>query len=225
LIPYKDENPTESTPYVTIGLIALNVGIFIWELFSPLGMEAIVRDFGAIPQNLITLSGAQPISPIGTVFSYMFLHAGFFHVGGNMLYLWIFGNNIEDKLGHLRFIVFYLLAGVAAAYGHSITAPDSKIPMVGASGAVSAVLGAYILFFPRARIYTIIFFGFFYQIVKVPALIVIGFWAIIQVVNGILSSGKFGDGGVAWVAHIVGFVFGLLGVKIFLLGRRQRYGN
>ena len=122
-----------------------------------------------------------------------------------MLYLWIFGNNIEDRLGHVRFMVFYLLSGVIAAYSHAVTEPHSLIPMIGASGAVSGVLGAYLLLFPHARIHTMLFWGFFWQLVRVPALIVIGFWAIIQLINGIITEGLLGEGGVAWFAHIGGF--------------------
>ena len=152
----------------------------------------------------------------------MFLHGGLLHIGGNMLYLWIFGNNIEDKLGHFRFLIFYLVSGIIASYAHAISSPSSNIPMIGASGAVSGVLGAYILLFPHARVHTLIFFGFFIQIVKIPALIVIGFWAIIQVINGILSQGLLPQGGVAWFAHIGGFLTGLLTIKIWLPKRRFR---
>ncbi len=222
MIPYKDDNPTTLFPFVTIGIIVLNVLVFLWEVFSPEGMDTIVYSFGAIPENLLTLKTRQPIPPAATLFTAMFMHAGFLHIGGNMLYLWIFGNNIEDQLGHMRFLVFYLIGGVIAAYAHSITSPGSTIPMVGASGAVSAVLGAYLLLFPKARVYTIVFLGFFYQILKVPALIVIGFWAIIQLASGVLSKGVVGSGGVAWFAHIGGFLFGLIFIKIFLFKRRLR---
>lgn len=221
MIPYKDDNPTATFPFVTIGLIALNIGVFIWQMLSPLGPERIVYAFGAIPINLITFAQTQPVHPIVTIFTSMFLHGGVFHLGGNMLYLWIFGNNIEDQLGHLRFIIFYLLGGVAAVYAHTLVSPNSTMPMVGASGAISAVLGAYLLLFPHARVYTIVFFGFFYQILRVPALIVIGFWAIIQILNGILAAGAGQRGGVAWMAHVGGFVFGLIFIRLFLTGRRK----
>ena len=137
-----------------------------------------------------------------------------------MLYLWIFGNNIEEMLGHMRFMVFYLLSGIIAAYSHAVTEPHSLIPMIGASGAVSGVLGAYLLLFPHARIHTMLFWGFFWQLVRVPALIVIGFWAIIQLINGIITEGLLGEGGVAWFAHIVGFLFGLISIKLWLPKRR-----
>ena len=140
-----------------------------------------------------------------------------------MLYLWIFGNNIEDRLGHLRFLLFYLFSGVFAAYAYAISEPHSSIPMIGASGAISGVLGAYLLLFPRATVHTLIFLGFFITIVRIPALIVIGFWAIIQLVNGLISTGIDHEGGVAWFAHIGGFLIGLLTIKLWLPRRNKRW--
>lgn len=137
-----------------------------------------------------------------------------------MLYLWIFGNNIEDKLGHLRFIIFYIFCGITAAYSHALIDPHSLTPMIGASGAISGILGAYLLLFPRAGVYTLIFLGFFVQIVKIPALIVIGFWAIVQFINGLVSTGLVKQGGVAWFAHIGGFLTGLLTIKLWLPRRK-----
>ena len=179
-----------------------------------------VRSYGAIPHDLLTFERTQPVHPLATVFSSMFLHGGLFHLGGNMLYLWIFGNNIEDRLGHVRFLVFYLTAGLIAAYAHALTGPSSRIPMIGASGAISGVLGAYLLLFPQARVHTLIILGFFWQVVRVPALIVIGFWAIIQLVSGIMATGALAQGGVAWFAHVGGFLFGLFTVKLWLPRRR-----
>jgi membrane associated rhomboid family serine protease len=216
LIPYRDDNPTSTFPLVTIGLIALNIAIYLWEMFSPAGGQQIVRFYGAIPHNLLTFEKTQPLHPVATVFSSMFLHGGLFHLGGNMLYLWIFGNNIEDRLGHVRFLAFYLLSGIVAAYAHTISEPNSVIPMIGASGAVSGVLGAYLLLFPRARVHVLVFFIYFVQVIKVPALIVIGFWAIIQFGSGIITKGVASQGGVAWFAHIGGFLFGLITIKLWL---------
>ncbi len=139
-----------------------------------------------------------------------------------MLYLWIFGNNIEDRLGHVRFLIFYLLAGTVAAYAHALINAGSMVPMIGASGAVSGVLGAYLILFPQARVHTVLFFGFFWQVVRVPALIVIGFWAIIQLVSGVVTKGLTGQGGVAWFAHVGGFLFGLLTIRVWLPRRRFR---
>ncbi len=222
MIPYKDDNPTSTFPFITIGIIVLNILIFIWEIISPAGEKAIVYSYGAIPYSITTFEKAQPVHPFFTLFSSMFLHGGYFHLGGNMLYLWIFGNNIEDRLGHLRFLTFYIFSGIVAAYSHAITEPNSTIPMIGASGAVSGILGAYILLFPHARVHTLIFLGFFVTTIKVPALIVIGFWAIIQLINGLISKGLLNQGGVAWFAHIGGFLIGLLTIKLWLPKGRFR---
>lgn len=222
MIPYKDDNPTRTFPFVTIGIIALNILIFIWQIFSEGGLQWSAFTYGAIPHNMITFETKQPISPVLTVFSAMFMHGGVIHLAFNMLYLWIFGNNIEDKLGHMRFSIFYIFCGIVSAYAHAITEPHSHIPMVGASGAVSGVLGAYILLFPRATVYTIIILGFFITTVKIPALIVIGFWAIIQFVNGLVSASIDQNGGVAWFAHIGGFLIGLMTIKLWLPRRRKR---
>ncbi|MBS4059520.1 MAG: rhomboid family intramembrane serine protease [Bacteroidetes bacterium] len=221
MIPFKDDNPTQTFPYVTIGLIALNCVAFIWQITSPLGINKIAYYYGAIPQNLISFDIVQPIHPVTSIFTSMFLHGGFFHLGGNMLYLWIFGNNIEDALGHIRFLIFYLFSGIVAVYAHTIMDAHSLIPMIGASGAVSGVLGAYLLLFPKAKIYTFLFFVFFWQIVRLPALVVIGFWILIQIVSGIMSQEFEQQGGVAWFAHIGGFLIGLITIKLWL--PRKRY--
>jgi membrane associated rhomboid family serine protease len=154
----------------------------------------------------------------------MFLHGGLFHVGGNMLYLWIFGNNVEDSLGHARFAVFYLLAGVAAALAQTAVNPSSAIPMVGASGAVSGVLGAYLLLFPYARVLVLFMIGFFWRFLYVPALIVLGFWIVVQFLNGLVSVAATGGdtGGVAWFAHIGGFLAGLALLFVFRPRRAAR---
>jgi len=222
LIPFKDDNPTSTFPFVTIGIIAINILVYIWEIMSPAGEKYIVYSYGAIPSNLISFDTMQPVHPVLTIFSAMFLHGGILHIAGNMLYLWIFGNNIEDMLGHFKFFIFYLISGIAAAYSHAIMAPSSSVPMIGASGAVAGVLGAYLLLFPRAKVHTLIFLVFFVEVVKIPALIVIGFWAIIQVVNGLLTQGVAAKGGVAWFAHIGGFLAGLLTIKLWLPKRRFR---
>ena len=224
MIPFKDDNPTSIVPFVTIGIIAINILVYIWEIMSPAGEQFIVYKYGAIPLGLLSFERAQPLQlhPALTIFSSMFLHGGLLHIGGNMLYLWIFGNNIEDMLGHFRFFMFYLISGIVAAYSHAIMASSSAVPMIGASGAVAGVLGAYLLLFPRARVHTLIFLGFFVKVVKIPALIVIGFWAIIQVVNGLLTQGIAAQGGVAWFAHVGGFLVGLLTIKLWLPKRRFR---
>lgn len=219
MIPYKDDNPTLTFPFVTVGLIVLNVLVFAWEAVNPLGGDRIAFYFGAIPHNLMTMESSQPISPATSIFTSMFLHGGLLHLAGNMLYLWIFGDNIEDVLGHFRYLLFYLFSGIAAAYCHAAVNPDSLIPMIGASGAISGVLGAYLLLFPRARVHTLLIFGFFWQVVKIPALVVIGFWGILQLFSGILS-GSSHQGGVAWFAHIGGLLTGLLTIKLWLWTKR-----
>ncbi len=221
MIPFKDDNPTRTFPILTIGIILLNTIVFLLQVTSPTDPRKVVYSYGAIPHLLLTFKEIQPIHPFLTIFTSMFMHGSLLHLGTNMLYLWIFGNNIEDRLGHMRFIVFYLLCGIVAAYTHAIAEQESLIPMVGASGAVSGILGAYLLIFPRARVYTLIFLGFFIQVVRLPAFFVIGLWIVIQFINGILSKGFVGQGGVAWFAHIGGFLFGLLTISLFLKRRRK----
>lgn len=158
----------------------------------------------------------------------MFIHGGFLHIAGNMLYLWIFGNNIEDATGRLRFLIFYLLCGVFAAYAHAYMNRDSVTPMIGASGAISGVLGAYLLLYPRARVVTLVFFGFYIRTVEVPAMAVLGFWFLLQFLNALLSRGS--TGGVAWYAHVAGFVAGMLLIGLFKrkavpFGGRRRFRN
>ena len=220
MIPYKDDNPTRTFPFVTIGLIAVNIAVFIWELMQPVGQQ-IPLMYGAVPHNLLTFEKTQPISPALSIFTSMFLHAGLLHVAGNMLYLWIFGNNIEDSLGHFRFLLFHRFSGIVAAFGHALTDSQSMIPMVGASGAISGILGAYILLFPQARVHTLIFFGFFFQVVRIPAVVVIGFWIVVQLISGFAAKGALQQGGVAWFAHIGGFLAGLLTIKLWLLGVKK----
>jgi len=176
-----------------------------------------VGTFALVPARL--LPGALPASgtvPVGaTVITSMFLHGGFLHVIGNMLYLWIFGNNVEDAMGRLRFALFYLLCGTTAALGHAFLNLRSTVPMIGASGAVSGVLGAYVLLYPRARVLTLFTLGFFVRLIEVPALVVLGFWFILQFLNVLIASGSGAGGGVAWHAHIGGFVAGMLLVGLF----------
>lgn len=223
MLPYKDDNPSRTFPFVTIVLIAANIIVFILQLTSPSDPGKIVYAYGAIPHFLLSFSNVQPLHPFLTVFTSMFMHGGLLHLGSNMLYLWIFGDNIEDRLGHMRFLLFYILCGIAAAYSHAITAPFSMLPMVGASGAVSGVLGAYLILFPHARVHTIVFLGFFIHVIRLPALLVIGLWIVIQFLSGMLNKGLAGNGGIAWFAHIGGFVFGVLMVWSFFRFKRRYY--
>ncbi len=217
MIPLKDDLPTQHFPWVTITLIVANIAVFLHELSLGPQVEQVFFRYGAIPFELMhgIAVGDRPF-PIGaTVLTSMFVHGGFFHVGGNMLYLWIFGNNIEDVMGHRRFIVFYLLCGAIAAYSHAYIAPDSKLPMVGASGAVSGILGAYLLLFPRAKVLTLVPLFIFIQIIRIPAVFVLGFWIVAQVFNGFLGN----QSGIAWFAHIGGFIAGM--VLIFFFRKAQ----
>lgn len=222
MIPIRDDNPTRSTPFVAIGLIALNVLAFIYQLSLGPANEALIFRFGAIPAELFGERGGATdaaVPPSLTLFSSMFLHGGLFHIGGNMLYLWIFGNNIEDALGHARFLLFYLLSGVLAAFGHAGIDQSSTVPMIGASGAISGVLGAYLVLFPRARVLTIIPLGFFVHWTWVPAGLVLGFWILLQFINGFFTLGA--PGGVAWFAHIGGFIAGIMLLAVFRPRRRR----
>jgi membrane associated rhomboid family serine protease len=234
MIPLRDDVPSRSAPVVTILIIVLNILVYLYEL-SLAGSgdgtgrnaaEAFIVEFGATPCRLTgACAGLDDFpSPLATVFSSMFMHSiNPMHVIGNMLYLWIFGDNVEDTLGHGRFLVFYLLAGVAAAVGQTLASPRSSVPMIGASGAVSGVLGAYIILFPYASILTLVTFGFFWRMVHIPALVVLGFFIVMQLLFGLLtvsaSTGGAESGGVAWFAHIGGFLAGV--VLLFLLRPRK----
>ncbi|PYN21413.1 MAG: rhomboid family intramembrane serine protease [Candidatus Rokuibacteriota bacterium] len=231
MIPLRDDVPNRSVPVVTIVLIALNVLVYLYEVSlgvgsreagGPAAAEAFLLEFGATPCRLTGACASLDDfpSPLVTVFTSMFMHSlNPMHLVGNMLYLWIFGDNVEDTLGHGRFLVFYLLAGVAAAVAQTLTAPRSVVPMIGASGAVSGVLGAYLVLFPYASILTLVGFAFFWRFVRVPALVMIGFWIVMQLLFGYLtvsaSTRGAETGGVAWFAHIGGFLAGV--VLLFLL--------
>ena len=221
MIPFKDDNPTLNFPLITIIVIAANIAVFLFQITVPSDPRRVVLAYGAIPHFLLTLKTVQPVHPLLTIFTSMFMHGGVLHLGTNMLFLWIFGNNIEDRLGYGKFIVFYLLCGAGAAYAHAISDPSSTTPMIGASGAIAGILGAYLVLFPHARVHTLIFLGFFIQIVRLPAIFVIGLWIVIQFVNGLLSKGAAPHGGVAWFAHIGGFILGILLIKFFIKPRSR----
>ncbi len=223
MIPYKDDNPVSIIPFSTISIISLNILVFIMQLMSGEDSKIIVYSYGAIPHNLVTFESNQPIPPVLTIFTSMFMHGGLFHLGWNMLYFWIFGNNIEERLGHVRFIFFYLFCGVVAAFSHALLSPGSNVPMIGASGAIAGMLGAYILLFPMAKVHTLVLLGFYITVIKVPALIVIGFWAIIQVVSGLISQGNAAQGGIAFFAHVGGFVAGLSTIKLWQPRRSSKW--
>jgi membrane associated rhomboid family serine protease len=243
VFPLKDNIPTDRTAIVTIALIAINIVVYF--LLQKGGIlsgpdDQIVVDWGAIPfefshpGDACAVTGQQiacgppaELERAGidagqpsvwlTAFSSMFMHGGILHLGGNMLFLWIFGNNVEDSMGHVKFIAFYLLGGLAALAAQILVEPSAAVPTIGASGAVAAVLGGYILLYPRARVVTLIFIIFFFTIVELPALLILGFWFLQQVLFGAygLANPTGGGGGVAYFAHIGGFAFGLLAIKLF----------
>jgi membrane associated rhomboid family serine protease len=243
VFPLKDNIPTDRTPYVTIALIVINVlAYFLLQRGGITGgpSDGGVVDYGAIPYEITHPGEGCQISAGGrfiecgdgvggpatsvTILTSMFMHGGILHLGGNMLFLWIFGNNVEDSMGHVKFVLFYLLGGVAAIALQTGIAPDAAVPTVGASGAIAAVLGGYILLYPRARIITVIILIFFFTILELPALVVLGLWFVQQILFGYfdLSNPTGGGGGVAYFAHIGGFAFGLLAIKLFA-SRKKDY--
>jgi membrane associated rhomboid family serine protease len=225
MLPLKDDIPSSRPPVVTVALISANclIYFYLWSL-GEAGYEKVLFKWGAIPFEVthgieLTPEIAFPI-PL-TLFTSMFLHGGFLHLAGNMLYLWIFGDNVEDRLGHAKFLVFYILSGLAASLLYILTSPQSQIPMVGASGAIAGVLGAYMITFPKARILTLIFFGFFIRVVPIPALFVLGFWFLFQLLYALPSIGST-SGGVAFFAHVGGFLAGIVLFKFFMFFSKIR---
>ncbi len=203
MFPVSDVIPSRTRPYVTIGIIALNLLAFMYE-------------WGLSRQELLVFTQVYGVVPAffswPSVLTSMFLHAGPLHVGGNMLYLWIFGDNVEDRIGHARYLVFYLLCGAAAALGQVALNPHSTVPMIGASGAIAGVMGAYFVLFPRSRILTAVFLVLFLDLVEIPAIFFLGIWFLMQVFSGVGSLGApAADGGVAFWAHVLGFVAGVAG--------------
>jgi membrane associated rhomboid family serine protease len=217
VIPLRDDNPTRSTPVVSYGIIGACVLVYLWQAtLGPRAGQAAVYALGLVPAVLLQGASLPPeialIPPTATVFTSMFLHGGWLHLIGNMLYLWIFADNIEDSMGHGRFIVFYLLCGIAAALAQALPAPGSEIPMVGASGAISGVLGAYLILHPRAHVLVLVPLGFFSQITRLPAVLVLGLWFLLQLISEI---GAPLGAGVAFRAHIGGFMAGMALIPFF----------
>jgi membrane associated rhomboid family serine protease len=234
MLPLKDDRPSRAFPVITMLLIFANILAFLYQASLQAGAAALdarapeefIREFGLVPCNVTGVCGVPPgvPPPAVTVLSSMFLHGGLLHLMGNMLYLWIFGNNVEAALGHGRFLSFYLLSGVLAALVQAALHPHSMVPLIGASGAVAGVLGAYLVMFPRATISTLLILGFFVRLVHVPAMIVLGFWFLIQFGNVLLerSIGAIEGGGVAWFAHVGGF---LAGIALLFLMRPRRWAR
>jgi len=223
MIPLRDNIPSRRFPIVNILLIVANFVVFFYELSLGDGVEGSIFQYSIIPARIVkdiaNFNISHISSLVGPFFSAIFLHGGWYHLLSNMLYLWIFGDNVEDRMGHFKYLIFYLICGFTSSIVHILTNMSSSIPTIGASGAISGVLGAYFIVFPEARVMTILPFGFFLQIAAIPAFLFLGFWFISQTLNGVASLAVrtyMTSGGVAWWAHIGGFITGII------IGRRYR---
>ena len=234
MFPLKDNIPTDRFPVVTVALIVANAIVYFllqdggWEITSNATGDWPVGEYALVPCDVTGECPAPPghIDGIASVFTSMFMHGSLLHLGGNMLFLWIFGNNVEDSMGPVKFLLFYLAGGIAADALQIVFDLDSAVPTLGASGAVAAVLGGYILLYPRARVITVIFIVIFFTILELPAMLVLGLWFVQQIVFGALQYGTAGEGsegGVAYFAHIGGFLFGLAAIKLFARNVKDDY--
>ncbi len=220
VIPLKDNIPTRTFPIITTGLIFVNIIVFLWQhlALSASAGAMLYTYYGLVPRELVaSVLARHDLLPYNmmTVFTSMFLHGGFLHIIGNMLYLWIFGNNIEDRLGHMGYLLFYLLSGICAAAFQVLYDPSSEVPMIGASGAVSGILGAYLLVYPHARIKTLLIIIIFIKVVDIPAIVLLTVWFFMQFLYTNVD-------GIAWYAHVGGFIFGLVFALLFLVRRKGR---
>jgi rhomboid family protein len=231
VIPYRDENPTTLPPIVTVGIIALNViaWLFIEGAGAGRAVDAAVCNYGLIPGEILqrvppgsgvemapgVVCAVDPSPQYWTVLTSMFMHGGWMHLIGNMVFFWVFGNNIEDAMGHVRFALFYIMCGVAAAATQVLVTPSSTVPMVGASGAISGILGAYLLLYPRVRVHAVVFLGFYVTSIAIPAFVMLGYWIVLQLLSSLSSLGARQTGGTAFFAHIGGFVAGLVLIRLF----------
>jgi membrane associated rhomboid family serine protease len=224
MLPLYDTIPSTRTPVVRNVLILLNVLVFFYELSLGPHVQVLIRTLGVIPLEYTHGVDLPPPSPPygTTLFTSMFLHGGWGHLLGNMLYLWIFGDNVEDRMGHGRFLLFYLLSGLVAAWVQILVHPTSTVPMIGASGAISGVLGAYFVYFPTAGVVSLVPLFYFYRLMVVPAFVLLGFWFVLQFFQGVLSLPFATGGGVAFFAHIGGFVAGMVLARWFDRWRVQR---
>ena len=215
MIPLRDVIPSRTTPYITVTIIILNALAWVVELNLPReALPAFLQVYGVVPADF------QP----PTLVTSMFLHGSWLHVIGNMWYLWIFGDNVEDRLGHGRFVAFYLLCGIAAAFGQILWDPLSRLPTIGASGAIAGVMGAYFVLYPRSRVLTLVPLFLFWELIEIPAIYLLGFWFVMQLFSAgaIAVTSSTGGGGIAFMAHVAGFVAGAAGVFVFR--RRERVG-
>jgi membrane associated rhomboid family serine protease len=212
MIPLRDVIPSRTTPWITFLLILVNTLVFLYQLSMPTNrLQEFIYAYGLVPAQFSWLS----------VFASMFIHGGVFHLGGNLLSLWIFGDNVEDRMGHGRFLVFYLLAGGLGGLAQSVATPDSFVPMVGASGAIAGVMGAYLVMFPRSRILVLIFLFIFIDVVEIPAIFFLGFWFAMQLLSGVGQLANLPGANVGFWAHVGGFLTGVVGVFLFRKRERQ----
>lgn len=231
MIPIKDSPRAYRFPFVNIALILANVVVFYFEITMGAGrLEGFINTFGLVPARLMAVDFSHPASIIAGVvplFTSMFIHAGWVHILGNLLFLWIFGDNVEDRLGHVGYFIFYLLAGVGAGLAHAVLTTlisgPSTIPTIGASGAIAGVMGAYLVLYPKARVLTLVPVVFYPWMINVPVWIYLGIWIVIQLFTGLLDLAGAGSGGVAWWAHVGGFAAGVILVCVFPKCRKHRY--
>lgn len=212
MIPIRDRMQTHSFPVVNYALIALNVIVFIFQIMAGANQEAMIYEFALIPAEV---TAGFDVGDVSDILTSMFMHGGLMHILGNMLYLWIFGDNVEDAMGKVKYLLFYLIGGFVASFAHILTNPNSVIPTVGASGAIAAVLGAYLVLYPQAKVDTFIPLGFYMRLTVLPAIVVLGLWFVLQLFSGVMSMGAADVGGVAFWAHIGGFVAGVVLGRIF----------
>jgi membrane associated rhomboid family serine protease len=219
MIPLRDVIPSRTTPYITVTIIALNAAAWLFEIMLPHdALNEFLTIYGVVPAYF-----SYP-----TLITSMFLHGGWMHVIGNMWYLWIFGDNVEDRVGHGRFMVFYLLCGMAAALGQVVVDPHSTLPTIGASGAIAGVMGAYFVLYPRSRVLTLIPLVIFWEVIELPAIMLLGFWFLMQLFSAgtiAMTASSHGSGGVAFAAHVAGFVMGLIGVFLFKKPERDPWAS
>ena len=222
MLPLADHNPRRTFPFINLLLILINVATFVWELSLGSSIQPVLQNLAFVPAQF--WSAAPLVPSIVAMFVSMFLHGGWLHLLGNMLFLWVFGDNIEDRLGHGRYLIFYLACGVAATLAHAAMNPTSAVPAIGASGAIAGVLGAYLILFPRQRVTTLIPIFIFITIREIPAIVLLGFWFVLQLFVGTVSLGGsiHEQGGVAYFAHIGGFLTGMVLVVLFGGVRRRR---
>jgi len=226
MIPLKDTIPSRRYPIITILIIAVNIAVFFYEVSLGRHLPELVKIGGVVPARFFDSKlyiSQGPLVRYYPIFTSLFLHGGWVHLFGNMLYLWIFADNVEDRLGHLKFPIFYVVSGLGASLAHIFANPTSSVPSIGASGAIAGILGAYFILYPKSRIITLVPIFFYFQIVELPAVIFLGFWFVMQSLNGVLSLslGTAQMGGIAWWAHIGGFLSGIF-LILLLKGKRRK---